>query len=336
MIEIVFDYNQQITNIQAKLDEPFKEAINKYFQKSLLEPNNTYFFANGRIINPEDKIENQISPLNKENKKCKVLVQLIERTNIFNEFVKSKDIICPSCYEPCRIKFENYQISLFGCINNHTSNLKIKDFFDSQKINISNIKCEKCKIKNKANSPNNEFYKCLTCNINLCILCKSIHQSNHSIINYDQKNYICMKHNDSYIKYCQQCNKNICYICDDEHDNHNRISLSEIKPNINEINSNLLKMKNEIDIFNKDINDIINKLNELKDIMNIYYEINNNILKNYEKKNRNYQILQNIKQINNNNKIYKTMNDINKMTNIKDKLYNMINLYNKLIQIIKK
>ena len=70
MIEIVFDYNQQITNIQAQLNEPFKEAINKYFQKSLLEPNNTYFFANGRIINPEDKIENQISPLNKENKKC--------------------------------------------------------------------------------------------------------------------------------------------------------------------------------------------------------------------------------------------------------------------------
>ena len=144
MIEIVFDYNQQITNIQAKLDEPFKEAINKYLQKSLLAPNNIYFFANGRIINPEDIIENQISPSNKENKKCKVLVQLIERTNIFNEFVKSKDIICPSCYEPCRIKFENYQIYLFGCINNHTNNFKIKDFFDSQKINISNIKCEKC------------------------------------------------------------------------------------------------------------------------------------------------------------------------------------------------
>ena len=133
MIEIVFDYNQQITNIQAKLDEPFKEAINKYLQKSLLEPNNTYFFANGRIINPEDKIENQISPLNKENKKFKVLVQLIERTTILNEFVKSKDIICPSCYEPCRIKFENYQIYLFGCINSHTNNFKIKDFFGSQK-----------------------------------------------------------------------------------------------------------------------------------------------------------------------------------------------------------
>ena len=53
-----------------------------------------------------------------------------------------------------------------------------------------------------------------------------------------------MKHNDSFIKYCLKCNQNICYICDDEHENHYKISLSEIKPNINEINNNLLKMKN--------------------------------------------------------------------------------------------
>ena len=30
MVEIEFDLNQQITVIQAKLDEPFKNAINKY------------------------------------------------------------------------------------------------------------------------------------------------------------------------------------------------------------------------------------------------------------------------------------------------------------------
>jgi hypothetical protein len=30
MIQIEFDYNQQITVIQAKLDEPFKVAIDKY------------------------------------------------------------------------------------------------------------------------------------------------------------------------------------------------------------------------------------------------------------------------------------------------------------------
>ena len=245
MVEIEFDCNQQIIVIQAKLDEPFKNAINKYLQKSLHDSINVFFIANGRQINPEEKVENQISSNNKENKKVKILVQLIEKTTIVQEFVKSKDIICPHCYEPCRIKTDNFQISLFGCINNHTTNLKIKDFVNSQKINISAIKCENCKIKNKANCPNNEFYKCLTCNINLCLICKSKHQSNHYIINYDQKNYICNKHYDSFIKYCLQCNKNVCYSCDDEHEKHNQILLNEIKPNINEINNNLLEMKNK-------------------------------------------------------------------------------------------
>ena len=102
-------------------------------------------------------------------------------------------------------------------------------------INISDIKCEICKLKNKANCPNNEFYKCLICNNNLCLLCKSIHQPNHCIINYEEKNYKCNKHNDSFIKYCLKCNKNLCYICDDDHEEHNKISLSDIKPNIKEI-----------------------------------------------------------------------------------------------------
>ena len=89
-------------------------------------------------------------------------------------------------------------------------------------------------------------------------------------------------------------------------------------------------MKKEIDIFNNNIKEIINKLNEMINIMNIYYEINNNIINNYEKKNRNYQVLQNIKQININNEIYNKLKNINKMTNIKDKLYNIIDFYNNI------
>ena len=40
-------------------------------QKVLLEPNNVFFIANGRQINPEDKIENQISQSNQEIKNWK-------------------------------------------------------------------------------------------------------------------------------------------------------------------------------------------------------------------------------------------------------------------------
>ena len=111
MIEIEFNYKQQIIVIQAKLDELFKDIINKYLQKSLLNPNNVFFIANAKQLNPEEKIGNQISLINKENKKLTILVQeLIERTSILQKFAKSKDIICPKCYEPCRIKTENFKM----------------------------------------------------------------------------------------------------------------------------------------------------------------------------------------------------------------------------------
>ena len=126
MVEIEFYYNQQ-TVIQTKLDEPFKNAINKYLQKSLLDSNNAFFIANGRQINPEEKVENQISLSNIENKKVKILVQLIEKKTIVQEYAKSKDIICPQCYETCRIKTENYHIALFGCMNNHTTIIRRTD-----------------------------------------------------------------------------------------------------------------------------------------------------------------------------------------------------------------
>ena len=51
-------------------------------------------------------------------------------------------------------------------------------------------------IKNKDNIHNNEFYICNTCNLNICPLCKIKHDKNHTIIYYDDKNYIRKKHKD--------------------------------------------------------------------------------------------------------------------------------------------
>ena len=327
MAEIEFIYNQQCTIIQANLDEPLKNIINKYLQKSLLNENSVFFIANGKPINSEMTVESHMNQLNKENKKLKILVQLDEDAKEEQIFAKSKDIICPKCYEPCMIKTENYKISLFGCIKNHTIISKIKDFPDTQKLNISDIICSRCKVKNKGNSQDNLFYKCLTCNQNLCLLCKNVHQLQHNIINYDDKNYVCEKHNEQYIKYCKKCNNNICFSCEDENEGHDIISLNEIKPNIDEIKNKLIEMKTEIDLFSENIKQIINKLNELSNNMNLYYEIYNDLLNNYEKKNRNYQILQNINQINNNDEIIQNIKSINNMNDITDKFNNIILLY---------
>ena len=84
--------------------------------------------------------------------------------------------------------------------------------------------------------------------MNLCFLCKPNHNSNHNIIIYSQKNYICQKHNEPFIKYCTKCNINICFSCDEEHDEHDTIFLGDLKPNMNEAKKILLEMKKEIEV----------------------------------------------------------------------------------------
>ena len=118
----------------------------------------------------------------------------------------------------------------------------------------------------------------MTCHQNLCILCQSYHDKKHNIINYDNKNYVCSKHNEPLIKYCNQCFTNYCFSCDEEHQGHNTVSLLDLKPNITETNNRLLELKKEIDTFNSEIKNIINKLNELIKALDIYYDINKDLL----------------------------------------------------------
>ena len=69
--------------------------------------------------------------------------------------------------------------------------------------------------------------------------------------------------------------------------------------------------------------------------MDNFYEINNDILIKYEMKKRNYQILENIKLIDN-NEIFNRLKEINKVINFKDKICNIIDLSDKIIKITSK
>ena len=72
-------------------------------------------------------------------------------------------------------------------------------------------------------------------------------------------------------------------------------------------------------------------LNNLMENLDIYYNIYENMINNYDKKNRNYPVLQNIIDISDNNKIF--IENINKIINekdIKNRFNNMIDIYNKM------
>ena len=117
-------------------------------------------------------------------------------SNKNERIIQSKDIICPICGELCLINFKDYKIILNNCKNNHENIILLNEFENSQNINENKIICNICSNNNKGKTYNNQFYICGTCNKNICPLCKEKHNKEHKILDYDNKNYICNKHND--------------------------------------------------------------------------------------------------------------------------------------------
>ena len=339
MVEIEFDYHQNKTIIQSQLEETFQNVIIKYKQKSIYELGHVYYLYKGNIIlDHKMKVKDIIKDFDKTTKKMSILVNNPEQDDKEKDevIIQSKEIICPDCKEPCRIVTENYKIKLFECINGHIhSNIKITDFENTQKINVSGIKCDKCKLKNRSNCSEDDFYFCLTCRQNICLICRPSHNSNHNVIRYNQKNYICQLHNESLIKYCKDCKKNICFSCQ-EHNNHQTVFFGDLIPDINEKKRVLADFRAWIDEINSNIKEIIKEitkqLNGFSEIINKYYEINKNILDNFNVKNRNFQVLENIKEISINNIIFSKLKNIKDNKDLKSKIYDIIDLYGKITE----
>jgi len=207
----------------------------------------------------------------------------------------SKDIICPYCNEKALLDIKNFKINLYGCKNNHNiNNLLLNKYQESQKINSNKIICNICNNTNKSETINNEFYICNTCNKNICPLCRLDHDINHVLINYDDKNYICKKHNEPFTKYCKKCNKDLCIICENDHKKHDIFDLSKILIDKIDLFKIMGELKNAIDNFKYQINIIKEIFDKMANIMDIYYEINNDIINNYNINKRNYYKLKNL------------------------------------------
>jgi len=234
MAEVFFNYKGNTTTIQCNINDLFKDIINKFIAKIQNNKNNLVFLYNGNDkINEELTFEKQANNVDNQRKKMQILVfDKNENNNIEEKIIKSKEVICPECKENILISIKDYKINLTQCKNNHIKNNILLDEYEAtQKINLSKIKCDKCKEKSLNDIYNNEFYICNSCGMKLCTLCKLIHEKDHKIIKYNDKNYICAKHNDNYIKYCKECKENICMLCEKAHKNHDNIYLGDMMVN---------------------------------------------------------------------------------------------------------
>jgi len=301
MIKVEFQHNGTNIDIQAIEEDKMRQVCTRFTQKSMIDIKNLYFMYSGNILNLDLSIEQLINKVDKERKMMSIIVfdHLNESGN--NSNISSPFIICPICKEPARYEMVDYRIKIYNCKNGHVvDNILLKEFENTQLIDESLIICDKCKINNKSNTYNKEMYICNICNLNLCPLCKSNHDKKHKIISYEQKYYICNQHNKEYNSYCEECKYDLCVLCKKDHRQHKIISYDEIIPEIyhREDFNDEYTIKQNINDWKKDFNSriefIIDRLNNVKKNMEIYFKFIEKNLLNYNIDNINYNIIQNI------------------------------------------
>ena len=291
MAQIYFLFNGIITTIQCNINDKFKDIINNYISKTGNNINKVYYLYSGQKIENYELTFNDISNnIDKERKIMNIQIINGENINYNNKKIKSKQIICPKCGEDIRIKFNEYKIKLYECKNGHNINdILLTEFEDTQYIDESKVICDECKDNNLNKSYNKIFYRCNKCKMNICPICKIKHNG-HNIINYNENDYICEIHNALYTSYCDTCKKDMCIICEKEHNNqsnniifrffnsHEIISYGKIITEEEEMKKKIKELEEIINIFNNNIDEIIYKLNNIKENIRIYYKINKDFI----------------------------------------------------------
>ena len=334
MAEAIFSYNGTNTTIQCNKEEKMKDIIDKFANKTQIDIKSLGFIYGGDRLKEELKFKDLISEPN--NNRINIVAFSLNENKENKSLVKSKYIICPECKENCKIQLENCKVTLYDCKNSHENCINlIGDFENNQNIDESKIICGICKENNKSESFNKSFFICNSCNTNLCTICNSKHDKTHKIINYEQKDYICINHNKFFISYCEDCNKDMCILCESEHNNHKIISYGKIIPDIEKLKNKNKELDNVINKTKNNINEIINKLYKIINNLDLYHQVNKRIyedfINNIEYNNINHNLLYNINEFNKNNEnIIKELNEIDYNIQTIDKFNNLLYTKNKV------
>ena len=293
----IFMYaNKKTISIQCQGKEKFVEIIKKFINKINQNSNivDYYFYYEGKKIEPKD-YEKPIE--DNEFGKNQSFILSVEK-NI-------KIIQCPKCnYGDCVVSLLNYKTTFYNCEHKHLQISSYDNYFTDQIYYPEKILCsdnsENCKINAKIDP---DFQMCLTCSyiINrtgaICSNCIKQHrEKNHTIINYEDKNYYCRKHIKKMEKYCFQCKKNLCEICVEEHEkeiekyNGHQIkridSLIPLEKEIKDLKDSLDEISKHMEHLQMIVNDLIYTLKGAMRIYINYYNSANHIIEKYESFNK--------------------------------------------------
>ncbi len=313
------DRNISPIEIQCNPDWKMSQVLEKFKNKANsdttpLDLNDFNFFYNGKKVNKDLTI----SQIKNNQSGSSIFLTAKKRTKIMK---------CPICISnTCFIRIENYGIKFSGCRYNHVVTKTFGDYENSQKINYSLIKCDKCGKTQKELLK--EFYKCSKCSEEFkrssyfCNECIRNHAAgdgqNHKPIKYDDKYYICSKHDRGFISYCKKCKYDLCDICEKNHKDKTHeiikydlitpVVINNIKKQLEEIKQKTVRAKSHIDQIKRMFDDAVKALEN-------YYEIVQDILSKYESYNttlKNYHVIHTVNSLPSSNK--KIIEDLDKIS----------------------
>ena len=352
-----FNYKGKVTSILCSENEKMEEICKRFATKIQTDITNLIFLYSGNTINLHNSLSQIMNNIDKQRKVVSILVNTINtitKTKTITNLIKSDIPICPKCSETIKFDVNNYQIYLSECRNGHSKFLPINEYEKTQYIDLNKIICKSCGT-NKNKVYDNKMYMCYTCNSVLCPLCKNNHDKKHAVVNYDFKNFLCERHYESYNSYCSYCKVNLCLRCQKYHQEQNIISFGNIFPEKDELLVKLEETKKEIDVFKKDIKEIIKKLNTVKENIEILYDIYYKMITKFDSRKRNYetfmsinsfntnmvfQAVQQINQtkqlnptnINNLNNNFQAVQQINQTQDTNQKIQSILSMYNQMKQ----
>ena len=154
MSEVIFNYKGEQTIIQCQQNSKMKDICQNYSVKISKDISNLVFLYNGTQLKEDLNFIELANKFDKERNKMAILVTENNNTPITpikkNQNNLAKEILCPECNEPIKIKLENYKVKLSECKNGHKNKILLLSEFKQQLFyDESKIICDLCKkLKN--------------------------------------------------------------------------------------------------------------------------------------------------------------------------------------------
>ena len=302
-IDLLSNTNEELN----KLYDKFVDAINEPLtdEKDKSKPTHYIYYYKGNKLGNNGTIGN-----NKYLRGQKNITINVQK--------KLRSIKCPKCVcNDCIVNLENNVLTFYGCKYKHLTTTSYDEYIKVQKIEGPELKCSSSNCENTQENYFRGFYKCFTCTENLPLsipkedgggsqyYCKDHiedpeQHENHFYVKFDKKNYYCVEHKKAYKNYCFDHKIDLCEDCFSKH-NKCRIK------GYNALESNLEKLKESLNIMEKNINglrliieSITSRLNDAMRLFKRYQYIAKDMIGKYElfnKELKNYKILKSLRNL---------------------------------------